>query len=256
MRVPSQEYALAGGLKCLPREVPLGAWLDHVVKHALGVRSIARSEGRDPWHHEGWDRLDPPVVNDADRTTLAAAIGALTEGKLRCEVPELRGKKRGSAPDRLACYECQEPILGRCAKLVATSGVGDRYRATLEDLLRELSVDGGVQVGRAAFHTAARRFYRTPERIDGVVLLSLGVDDRRSRTPIVRISRSDGVRAEFYLDTPQRMRWRTTYRDALATSAGEGRITFVSDMPFCPSYLSAVSEHCVVARRWWDSHGI
>ena len=141
-------------------------------------------------------------------------IAALAEGKLRCEVPELRGKKAGSDPERLACRDCQPPVVVRCDKLVnGPGGVGERYRGVTESLLAQLTVDEGVQISRDTFNQRFNGMWRTPEKLVGAIVLTIGLDDRRRAVPVARISRYDGVRAEFYFEEPDRLRWRTTYRE-------------------------------------------
>jgi hypothetical protein len=256
MRLPSREYALPGGLVCPIDEVKREIWQEHVVKHPLGVQAIARSAGRDPWNQEGWDVLEPPALTDSDRTALVGAIAELREGKLRCEVPELRGKKVVSNPARLACRDCQPPVVVRCQKLLNAPGaVGERYRDVTESLLRQLSDDDGVQVSVGAFDTALFKALAMPAKLTGVVVLMVGLDDRRATLPIVRINSHNGVRAEFYLQRG-RLSWRTTYREVARTRTVSALFSFLSDRPRPTPSLGSVSELCVVARRWWEAHGI
>jgi hypothetical protein len=256
MKVPSQDYALAGGLVCPVHEVDRGVWQEHVVKHPLGVQALAKSEGVAAWNQEGWDRLEPPAVTEGARAELVSLIAALSEGTLRCAVPELRGKKSGSDPERLACRDCQAPIVVRCEKLLhAPGGVGERYRSVTEDLLAGLTGDAGVAIAAEKFHAALRGMWRTPEKLAGAIVLTVGLENRRGARPIARISRYDGVRTELYFEEPDRLRWRTTYREFAKTRTGPLQISFLSDVPRPAPGLGRVSELCVVARRWWESHG-
>lgn len=257
MKVPSKDVRLAGGLVCPPNEVDRAVWQEHVVKHLLGVNAIARSGGRDPWNVEAWDRLEPATVTEGERVDLVRAIAALAEGKLRCEVPELRGKKAGSDPERLACHDCQPPVVVQCDRLLnGAGGVGERYRGVTESLLAEVGVDAGVQVPALSFHQTLHRLWRTPEKLVGAVVLTIGLEDRRAARPVARISRHDGVRAEFYFEEPDRLRWRTTYREFAKTRSPAQQISFLGDVPRPAPGLGRVSELCVVARRWWEAHGI
>lgn len=256
MKLPSRDFLLVGGLACPNSEIDRGVWQEHVVKHPLGVHAIARSFGRDPWTDEGWDKLEPPVVTEEERVNLVRDIAALAEGKLRCEVPEFRGKKAGASLERLACRDCQPPVVARCEKLInAPAGVGVRYTNVTEDLLKELSGENGVQVEAARFHQVLHRLWRSPEKLAGALVLTVGLDGRRAARPVVRISREDGVRAEFYLEEPNRLRWRTTYRAYIQTRTAPQRISFLGDIPRPAPGLGRVSELCVVARRWWEAYG-
>ena len=257
MKLPSRDFLLAGGLVCSARDVDRAVWQEHVVKHLLGVGSIAISRGRDAWNHEAWDRLDPAAVTERERVDLVRGISALAEGKLRCEVPELHGKKRWSDPERLACGECQAPIVVRCDKLLnGPGGVGERYRAVTESLLRQLAGEDAVQITAPRFENAVHRHWRTPEKLAGALLLAVGLDNRRATLPIARINRGDGVRAEFYFEEPDRLRWRTTYREFVKTRSGPQQISFLLQIPRPAPRLGRVSEICLVARRWWETHGI
>lgn len=257
MKVPSRDFSLAGGLLCPSIEIERGVWQEHVVKHPLGVNAIARSAGRDAWNYEGWDQLAPAVVTETERAELLKAIGGLVEGKIRCEVPELRGKKTGSNLERLACRDCEVPVVARCDKLInAPDHVGVRYAAATESLLADLATDAGVQIEPARFHQALHRYWRSPETLAGVVVLTVGLEERRAARPIARISRGDGVRAEFFLEEPNRLRWRTTYRALEQTRTGPQRFGYLIDVPRPVPGLGPLSETCLVARRWWEAHGI
>ncbi len=256
MKLPSRDMRLAGGLVCPARAIDRAAWLEHVVKHPLGVNAIARNSGRDPWNLEGWDRLSPPVVTQAQRDEVLRGIASLREEKLRCEVPELRGKKSGSEPDRLACRKCVVPIVSRCEKLLdADDGVGSRYASVTEELLGALEEGQGVVIAPASFHEAIQRLWRAPERLAGLVVLTIGLDRACAAVPIARISRADGVRAELYFEEPNRLRWRTAYRNAALTRTGPQIVSFVGEVAR-PSPGLALSDLCVVPRRWWEAHGI
>lgn len=255
MKIPSKDFLLTGGLVCPTHEVDRAVWQEHLVKHLLGVGAIARSGGRDPWNLEAWDRLEPAAITERERVDLVRKIAALAEGELRCEVPELRGKKAGSDPERLACRDCQAPVVVHCDRLLnAPGGVGARYRSVTESLLAELGVEASLQVPALAFHQTLHRLWRTPEKLAGALVLTIGLEDRRAARPIARISRHDGVRAEFYFEEPDRLRWRTTYRESAKTALRQ--ISFIGDVPRPAPGLGRVSELCVVARRWWEAHGV
>lgn len=257
MKLPSQEFLLSGGLVCPTNEVDRAVWQEHVVKHPLGVNAIATSGGRASWNLEGWDRLEPPTITESERVELVREIAALADGKLRCEVPEFRGKKAGSDPDSLACLTCQAPVVVRCDKVLnGPAKVGERYRDVTESLLAQLTVEAGVQVTVATFHEALHRLWRTPEKLTEAVVLTVGLDARQAVHAVARISRGDGVRAEFYFERPDRLRWRTTYREFVKTQTGPEKISFLMQGPRPAPALGRVSELCVVARRWWEAHGI
>jgi hypothetical protein len=257
VKAPSRDFVLAGGLICPSREIDRGVWQEHVVKHPLGVNALARSSGRDRWNVEGWDTLAPAVISESERAQLVAGIGALSEGKIRCEVPELRGKKTGSKLDRLACRDCQPPVVAHCSNLMnGPNGIGTRYRDVTESLLAELTSDTGVQVEPARLPEVLTKLWRTPESLAGLVVLTIGLDDHKAARPIARISRGDGVRAEFYLEEPNILRWRTAYRAAAQAQTGPQRVSFLRDVPRPAPGIGRLSELCVVARRWWEAHGI
>jgi len=257
MKLPSRDLRLAGGLLCPATPIERSVWLEHVTKHPLGVSAIARSRGRDAWNLEGWDRLAPPVISEPQRAELVKGLAGLSEGKQRCEVPEVRGKKSGSDPDRLACRDCTVPIIARCEQLMhVEGGVGQQYAAVIESLLLAVDEGQGLEVAPAKFQQAVHRLWRSPSDLDGLVVLTVGLDDRRAARPIARLSRHDGVRAEFYLEEPNRLRWRTAYRNFVMTRTGPQVVSFLGDVARPAPKLGRVSDLCVVPRRWWETHGI
>jgi hypothetical protein len=193
VRIPSRDLVLAGVLHCPSKEVETSAWQAHLVKHPLGIQAIARSAGRSPWSTEGWDKLDPPVITEAQRGALVRSISALSSGKLRCEVPELRGKKSGSNPDQPACYACRPPIVFQCERLCA--GLGARYAAVTQELLAELAGEAGISISRDAFLRRMYALFRAPADVAGLSVLTFGVDGRRRASAIARMNRLDGVRS-------------------------------------------------------------
>jgi hypothetical protein len=254
VRLPSRRYELPEGLVCEAIEIQREAWQAHVAKHPLGVWAIARSGRQDAWNAEGWDRLEPPVVTAEQRETLLQKIRGLSEGSLRCEVPELRGKVRGSNPDRLACYDCKAPVIVRCeASLGTADGPGPRYAAVTEQLLAAAEGEALVSTGRAALTMALHRLWQSPHTWKGLIVLSAGVDDRQGAQPIVRITRADGVRAEFYLNASRTLRWRTTYRNPAPAPAAQ--LSQLLDFARPSAAVSTLSDRCMVPRPWWETYG-
>ena len=132
-------------------------------------------------------------------------------------------------------------------------GVGGRYAAATEELLTALEEGEGAAIPPAQLHRVIQTLWRAPERLAGLVVLSVGLDARGLR-PIARISRADGVRSELYLEEPNRLRWRTTYRDERSVRTGPQKVSFVGDVAR-PSFGLPLSDLCVVPRRWWETHG-
>lgn len=255
MRLPNRDYVLEAGLLCPSTSIEQRNWQAHVVKHPLGVGAIARRAGRDGWNTEGWDALEPPVVTERTRERLVGAIANAAQPGQRCGVPELRGRRGGSDPMRLACHDCAPPLLQACDELVnPADGVGTRYADVTEQLLSAVAQGAGVEVSRQDFVRVVHSLWRSPDRLRGLIVLTVGLDPRAARVPVVRLSRDDGVRAEFYLQEPNRLTWRTTYRMAEETRTAAARIGFLMSVPRPAPGLGRLSDLCVVTRRWWESH--
>lgn len=250
MKLPSREYSLPEGLRCPVQEIHRANWQAHLVRHPLGVLTLARGGGREGWNREGWDELVPPVVTGAEREALVKKITGLGQGTLRCRVPEFRGK-RGSDPDKVACYDCPPQVAVPCEGIL-NGGVGPRYAAVTEALLAAVEAGVAVVHTREVVTRALSRLWNAPDRWQQLVLLTVGMDDRQGMHPIVRITRADGVRAEFYL-RGRNLYWRTTYRYVARGPAA--RLSFVMAMAR-PSVLTGhLSDLAAVPRLWWEGVG-
>lgn len=254
MIAPSHDIMLSGGLCCVAAPIAPQVWHEHVVKHPLGVHAIASSRGLAPWNGEGWDKTTPPVVTESERVTLVQKIGGLSSGKMHCGVPEIRGDASWSHLKELACTRCPSPLFVPCERLCRD--VSLRYASVTEELLKEVAEGAGLHVTRELFTRALLRLWRAPEKIEGLTVLTLGLEERRGDRPIARISRHDGVRVEMSFEEPDRLRWRTTYRELAAVKTRVQQISFVSAMLQPADRMGPLSEICVVARHWWETHGI
>ena len=66
MKLPSSTRTLPCGLTCPPADIEPGAWQAHLLKHPLGFGSLITYPDRKPWNAEGWDRLEPAIITEAD----------------------------------------------------------------------------------------------------------------------------------------------------------------------------------------------
>ena len=245
--VPSGALALAGGLRCSPREVPLAVWQAHLVKHPLGLDALR--SGR-PWNNEGWDTTTPPAVTAEARVRLVERIQALEDGSRRCGVREFRGGHTPAAPED-PCYRCASPLQPRCAAILdEPEGVGRRYAAVTAALLGEFAEQCAIEVPRLALSYRLTAGLRHPSWIEAGLILAAGVEGRKPAA-MVRIARGDGTRADFWLNGRE-LRWRTTYRIPQRTV--HTRFSFLMDLPAKTPSLP-LSDVYVVPRGWWEAHG-
>ena len=231
-------------------------WQAHLIKHPMGVNAIARSAGREPWNQEGWDRLVPPVVTAAERTQAVEAIASLRHESARCEVPEFQGRRKGTNPENVACTKCRAELVDACFGILGGQvQVGQRYATVTEELVDAVTAGRCAQLGKRKLFLALFSLWQKPEALRGLCVLRFGLDQKSGRSPIVRISRSDGVRTEFYI-RGRSLKWRTTYRDILAVSTPAGAMAFLQDPPPPASFLGALSETCAVPRSWWEEYEV
>lgn len=247
MRLPASTLTLAGGLTCPTRVVPREVWLAHVVKHPLGLDALSRRDGPRRWNDEGWDQLQPPVIPASERDGLVKNIASLEVNGARCEVPEFRTKRAVSDLNDQACYRCPNEVAGQCSWVL--DGVSRAYAGVIESMLSGFAAPDTVVVPRVELTLRLMRKLTRPEAWRDLTVLSVGTDDRAQRSVIARISRADGVRAEFYLRGTQ-LEWRTTWRKPPPNPGAA--MSFLLDFPqVAPSVL--LSESCVVQRLWWES---
>ncbi|WP_433935300.1 hypothetical protein AB3662_11375 [Sorangium cellulosum] len=242
--VPSRTVALPGGLVAPPVEQKLTTWHAHLLKHPLGVHAV---RGNQPWNQEGWDRTVPPVVTAEQRERIAGRIMALRPNGMRCQVRELRGAR---SPEAEPCYACQTPLVSLCAAILdEADGVGHRYAATIEALLTDVAEEAAVVIPRRDLSFRLIKSLTRPAWIEAGTVLAVGVD---GKTPMVRIARADGTRADFWLNG-NGLTWRTTYR--MPQASVHTQLSFMMDH-FAPAPSLPLSDVYVVPRRWWEAYGI
>jgi hypothetical protein len=264
MKVPSRAFTLSNGFELHPKEVTLGVWQDHVVRHPLGIYRMAIGRA---WNDEGWDRMDPPVVSEEQRDQFIAQVPGFSVGARGCGVPAFLLGAANAAPKAKAtskapvspperpCETCQPPVVTRCANALHGLGVGPRYGRIIDELAEAVAGEAGVVVPRAEVAKAVTRLWSQPARYDGLVVASLGeLLKGNTKRDVLRISRADGVRAEYYANGA-RGAWRTTYRGIPAGASGAQRASFVLDVPVSSPRLHPSSDAYVVPRPWWQEHG-
>jgi len=249
MMLPERELAFPNGLVVPVRTVKLTSWQYHILKHPLGVKRDARSTGDDP---EGWGDIVPPVVEQGWRAQVFSELSAIATATGRCELPEVHGKKpRKHQAEIYACHSCPEAVARLCER--ATHGerpVGQRYANTAQSVLDSLVT--GVTVTRAAYQMAVARCARQPELVRGVSVLAIGTVPSRDQKLVAQFRRGDGLLLEFFVHQSGRSAtWRTMYRVPCENSA---LLSFLLKLPL--STGAELSETCVVARQWWERHGI
>ena len=245
MKVPSRRFELAG-LVCEPREKSDGVVQGHIVKHPIGVMSMVRGGA---WNAERWDELG--VVDETIRTQFLAAVRMLRAGAAECAVPELRG---GSSErlDAIACDACPASLASACVELTRTT-VAARYFGVLDDVLTAASGPAAVQVGKTELLKRMFASLRSPGALSDLVVMFAGVDGRQQRHVVVRLNRGDGVRAELYYEEPDRLVWRTLYRQPRAVATLNGRVSFLLDAPPQAKSTMPLSELCLVSRPFWQT---
>ncbi len=245
MKVPSRTFALAG-LVCEPRERPAGAIQGHIVKHPLGVTSLVRGGA---WNAERWDELG--VVDEGLRAGFLEAVRTLRVGAASCALPELRGESTGRF-DAIACDTCPASLASACLDLTRAT-IAARYFGVLEDLLAQASGPSAVRIGKTELTTRVMASLRAPAAFSDLVVMYAGVDGRQQRHVVVRLNRSDGVRAELYYEEPDRLVWRTLFRDPRAIASLNARVSFLFDAPPQAKSTMPLSELCLVSRPFWQT---
>ena len=250
--LPETEITLGGVLRCSRHEIAAGVWQAHVVKHPLGRDALCRSGNTAPWNGERWDALTPPVVTEEQRAALVETIRALGTDQQRCGARELWGKASKSAKE--PCYECGEPLVNLCFKKLNAAGtVGKAYAEQTEALLRSFS--DAVTVPRKALWARLMGFLRTPEKLEGLSVLHVGLDRGSGSKPIARASGHDGVVVELYLHGRSHLVWRTTYREPQALASVANRVSFLQRAPAPDNRIEVLSDAALVTRGWWETHG-
>lgn len=250
MRLPTRTIELPGGLSCPTVRIEQGPWLAHVVKHPIGLDAVLGRPPKAPWNREGWDALTPPVVEYTERDRLVRNIAALEVDGARCGIPELRGARGESDPTRLACHVCPQTLAAQCAWVL--DGVSTAYAAVTMSLLDGLAGTASVPVPKASLTRSLARLFARPGEWSSLSVLSVGLDARQRAIPIARISRADGVRAEFYVQG-RALRWRTTWRERPAHAAQA--MSFLLDVAPAGNRAAPLSDQCLVDRLWWERHG-
>lgn len=251
MKVPSRNIELPGGLRCPATIIGQAPWIAHVVKHPLGLQGITGRPLETPWNREGWDALDPPLIDAAERHGLVQRIAGLEARGRQCGVPEVGGASTVGDPDREACYLCPTPLASQCARVL--EGVSERYAAVTSTLVESFEVPRCVEVPRCQMIKRLTRLFGRYELWSSLAILSVGLDGRQRALHVARVARADGVRTEFYVAQGE-LRWRTTWRHPPVHPAQA--MSFLLDFaPSAPTSV-ALSEVCLVDRLWWQRHGI
>lgn len=245
MKVPSQTFVLAG-LVCEPRERPAGVVQGHLVKHPLGLTSLVRGGA---WNAERWDALG--VVDEALRAGFLEAVRTLRVGAASCALPELRGEVTERL-EAIACDTCPTGLAAACLEL-SRSTIGARYFGVLEELLAQASGPSAVRLVKTELTTRVMASLRAPAAFADLVVVYAGVDGRQQRHVVVRLNRSDGVRAELYYEEPDRLVWRTLFREPRAVANLNARVSFLFDAPAQAKSTMPLSELCVVSRPFWQT---
>lgn len=248
MRVPSKRFALAGGkLVCEPRDTRPGIVQGHVVKHPFGVTSLVSGNA---WDHERWDELG--VIDAPKRASFMAQVLRLRKGTAECSVPEIRGTQARSPFGEVACTHCPTALARACEEETAPT-MGGPYLGVLEELLGAVSSPTAANVPP---ETLARQLFgglRNLAALKDLVVGYGGLDRRNQRSIIVRLNRGDGVRAEFFFEEPDRLAWRTLYRDFKAVSTPNGLLQFLLEAPPKRNSTKVLSEMCLVSRLFWQA---
>lgn len=249
MKLPSSEMKFPNGLVVPPRTISLTTWQYHVVKHPLGVNRDARRSGDDP---EAWGELKPPVVEAGWRLNTFREIAAIDVSGARCGLPEAHGRKaQAREADVYNCWTCPAPVARACEQAThAERPVGPRYAHAAQSVLQRLT--DGVLVTRSAYQTAVMRFARDSEGLRELNVLGIGRAISDERKTIAQFKRGDGVVVEFYVHQEGKSAsWRTAYKDPCT---GAALLSFLLRLPGATE--DSLSEKCLVARQWWESHGI
>ena len=93
---------------------------------------------------------------------------------------------------------------------------------------------------------------RRPEALRDLCVVGVGRATNNENRPIAQFKRGDGLLAEFFVYRgTEAAEWRTAYRQPCS---GAAALSFMMRLPAATT--GRLSETCVVARQWWESHGI
>lgn len=257
MKVPAIPYELPKSLRVEPRDIPTRVAQDHVVRHVLGLAALYSEswDGRaTPWDSEGWDRTNPPALDVEHRRDRVQQIGELDVQGQRCRAKLLGHETYGGAPplETRPCEKCPDALVAACADLLR--GISERYFACVAHALGELSTHGTEVVSIPELWRVATSFHLRPDRLDGLVVGTCGLIARENdQMPYLQLSRIDGVRSHFYLNSRTTLRWRTTFRDP--PSGVADKLSFVLNVPRGagdPDLPQQLSGRALVPRQWWQ----
>lgn len=254
MKLPSRLVTLPNGLRAPARELAPAQWQYHLLKHPLGLHRQLRADGRPlPWDREGWSETAPPVVSGPEREAVFAALSRLEVNGVRCAVPEVHGQPPPKHwQSNYGCRECPAPLAEACAQVAHDQhDVGRRYAEHVQALLEGLEdahlvpkIKTFVALNRAVMRHGA-------DALASCVVASAGVATSEDRVSILRASSGHGIRAEFYRNGSE-LSWRTCYREPAI--GGTRAVSFLGK--FASPTRESVSETCLVARHWWEAHGL
>lgn len=248
MRVPSRTYRLAPSATVVDRAIDLEAWQAHVISHPFGLETIRRGtrvSGLRRWNQEGWDRLDPPVLDEDARIRATRVIRALRDGSRACGVHELETLET-TAPtteSRIACYRCGPVLTAACA--AETRAIAARYVAVVDQMLRAL--EDATVIRQQQLAVAIGRIRAADEM---PTVGTLGV--LRSKHVFAfgfRLNRPDGTRVELRAED-EAFFWRTTYRNPPRNLAGVR--THLRDHLTGADLSDELSGKALVPRPWWE----
>lgn len=253
MRIPGKAHQLVGSVVLADSEVLTTVLQAHVIKHPFGMGAIlggTADEQRRRWDSEGWDAVDPCVIAQPDRRRCVEQIRGLEVADGRCRVQRLHREEYGgeSSSDE-PCYECGRALAGACADI--TGAVAARYAGWVDAVLSRVASDAGVRVSPLDLQTRVLGLVRSPTRLDGLVVASLGCDVNDDRiSPRLRFNAWNGIRVEFRQVGPT-WRWRTTYR---RPPEGAPRLAgwLLDPAPGGALLSSPMSGDWWVPRPWWQ----
>jgi len=262
MRIPDRDYVVAQDLRCVPTDIDDYVVQDNLIRHPFGIRTLfGRGHGARQGKRRfdlGWEAVAPPVLTSDERLRLTTAIKQLEEDGKRCAVPRLTKEVYGGDPPPMRgkyCLECLPPLVSRCATLCHE--IARRYFGLIDRVLEPLEEEAGVEVLRTELlERVMALFLRSPQRLEGLVVLSLGFAGRDRGMQIAWVNAWDGVRAEFVVHG-RSLRWRATY--ARTAQNPSQRAAFLLAFPAYnrtdPPRSRLLSETCWVPRSWWKETG-
>lgn len=249
MKIPRRDLEYGNGLRLPARNISTQSWQYHVIKHPLGLWRDPPPPNDDP---EGWGKLEPPVTEPGWRNAILKTIRAIEQDGKGCELPEVhRRRPTRDEAQGYACWSCDDRVADRC--FGATHGirpVGRRYADVIHEVLELLTE--GLVVHRHDFWQAVAEAARWPDKLRGLSAMRVMKSELGRKSRLARFLREDGLVVDFRV--PARGAtgtWRTTFR-----SPREG-VPLAQQFSNLSGLASdRLSETCVVARPWWESHGI